>query len=98
MTNEALWQLDSNEKQDWPAQHEHTQDCFAHGCRFNVNDLSVPESMCEAYGWLFHETNGDYRVNRARQLLRDSLTKEQQQYGIKMAKENGATLKRMSTR
>jgi len=58
---------------------------------------ALPEEVCEAYGWLFHETSSE-RANRARRLLLTCMTKEQQRVGIQMAKERGAVVRRMSTR
>jgi hypothetical protein len=57
---------------------------------------ALPEEVCEAYGWLFHETSSE-RANRARRLLLTCMTKEQQKVGIQMAKERGAVVRRMST-
>ena len=57
---------------------------------------ALPEEVCEAYGWLFHETSSE-RANRARQLLLTCMTKAQQKVGIQMAKEHGAVVRRMST-
>lgn len=57
---------------------------------------ALPEEVCEAYGWLFHETSSD-RANRARRLLLTCMTKAQQKVGIQMAKEHGALVRRMST-
>jgi len=56
----------------------------------------LPEEVCEAYGWLFHETSSE-RANKARRLLLTCMTKAQQKVGIQMAKERGAVVRRMST-
>jgi len=57
---------------------------------------ALPEEVCEAYGWLFHETSSE-RANRARRLLLTCMTKAQQKVGIQIAKEHGAVVRRMST-
>ena len=75
-----------------PEPHEHTPDCYAHGCRFQTQDGSLPEPVVEAYGWLWHDISVNPRTQKARQLLTATMTKEQMRAGIDMAKENGADM------
>lgn len=43
-----------------------------------------------AWGWLWHVTTADKRVNTARQLLGQFLDRDMKRYGIKEAKADGA--------
>ena len=43
-----------------------------------------------AWGWLWHVTTGDDRVNTARHLLGQFLNQEMKRYGIQTAKDEGA--------
>jgi len=74
--------------------HEHTADCHAHGCIFQSNDGSLPESVCEAYGWLWHDTSGNSNNQKARRRILSAMTPSQAKFGIRMAKENGAFVKK----
>lgn len=46
--------------------------------------------VAEAYGWLWHVTTSDERVQTARVLLGNVIPKEMKKYGIKTAKGAGA--------
>lgn len=60
--------------------------------RLNQSEGSLPEAVCEAYGWLWHAQTDDERVHRARRLLLSVMTKPQQRLGIEDAKTNGAAV------
>lgn len=52
---------------------------------------SIKSSAATAYGWLWHVTTSDQRVQTARHMLRHMLDARHRQYGINQAKIEGAT-------
>ena len=56
----------------------------------NMYEGPLPETVVEAYGWLWHDISVNPRTQKARQLLSATMTKEQMRVGIEMAKEAGA--------